>query len=190
MLNYSKVATLIDDVADKLQEMGYTKEAEQLDIISNTIESMDPEAGWKDVVRKGLAPAVVGLSMLGAPAQGATEQSSEFAPTTQAQMENLKKTDPRSYKILKDQEEQRKLDIAQRMQARKPMGQGMETPAGKDMREVADRSIYTNPSQGPGEMELIKYKSGPGKSIGEAPSPLKGSGKKFFEQQGYIPQGK
>ena len=46
-----KVAAMLDKVADSLEAKGYTKEAEELDVIANTIEK---EAGVLDAFRKGL----------------------------------------------------------------------------------------------------------------------------------------
>lgn len=183
MIDYSKIAAKIDDVANKLQEMGYTKEAEQLDMVANSVEALELEAGWLPKFLGGLG---ISLAMLGnlspAQAEKAEDRWQKFSPQ---QVEQLKKSDPKSYDALQYAIQNAKHTPAKAMGG--PQMTGEE-------REVADRSIYTNPQKGPGEMELIKYKKGPGQSIGEAPSPGGaggGSGQDYFQQHGnYIPQGK
>ncbi len=183
MVEYSKIAAKIDAVANTLQELGYTKEAEHLDMVANSVEALELEAGWLSKFLGGLG---ISLAMLGnltpAQAEVAEDRWQKLSPK---QMEMLKKQDPKSYAALQEGIQKAKFTPAKAMGGPQMTG---------DEREVADRSIYTNPQKGPGEMELIKYKKGPGESIGEAPSPggaSGGSGQQFFKEKGnYIPQGK
>lgn len=225
MVEYSKIAAKIDAVANTLQELGYTKEAEHLDMVANSVEAFELEAGGFFQKLIGTVGLLAALGLTPAQAKNVSTGQQELSPQ---QIEILQRTDPGmaqqylekkqstpSYynraeaergwpKDVKGKPDSRsqfaEKERANRIQQqkappRRTLGDLPGTPhMTGDEREVADRSIYTNPQKGPGEMELIKYKKGPGESIGEAPSPggaSGGSGQQFFKEKGnYIPQGK
>lgn len=186
MLEYLKIAGKIDEVADKLQGMGLNKEAEALDVISNTLEAMDVEAGWLSKFLGGLG---ISMAMLGSltPSQAQNIERG-WAKLSPQQVEALKKSDPKSYAAL--QEGIQKTRVAPGTVKTYDKGPKMTD----NEREVEEYSTYSNLSRGPGEIALVKYKKGPGELKGEAPAPggsYGGSGQKFFQETGdYIPEKK
>lgn len=149
MIDYSKIAAKIDDVANRLQEMGCTKEAEHLDMIANSVEALELEAGWLSKFLGGLG---ISLSMLGSltPAQAEVAED-RWQKLSPQQTETLKKKNPKSYAALQEGIQRAKFTPA------KAMGGPQMTGKEKSVKKI---ERYTNPQGGPGEADIVYNQDG------------------------------
>lgn len=231
MIEYSKISSNIDEIADKLQEMGHKEAAEHLDMVANTIDAMEAEAGalskflgsllllgagflspgQAQEAKQGKIPMLNEqqisvlertdpqqaddyknyLAIQNTRAQQRTFERGGLPSYSPEQLKRMKKTDPKTYKAYMERQKKEQAARETRMRQRQRNLPGGPSMTGEE-REVAEVSEYSNPSRGPGSMQMVKYKEGPGESRGEAPSPgggYGGSAKKFFQQTGdYIPK--
>jgi hypothetical protein len=93
MVCYSKIASSIDDVADKIQALGLMKEAEYLDAISNTLDEMEVEASFRSKLIGGLFLLQGLLGLTSAQAQDLKE--GEIPVLNEKQITVLEKSDPK-----------------------------------------------------------------------------------------------